>query len=246
MELSEPSLKGQNKKNSGGNPPIFQTMMITLGAAEKKLSIHAIEPNGQIIFSDKIDGHFLWDIPGSGMCEPGCTSNTWFYPMPENDEWRRACTGTCKHPATPCKPTLRPHRRSNRDNGPWVGIWKKKKLLPIYEEALKILRQEGYPPPPEDPGLIIWPPPQNISNSFSCKSSAPTPPILTGPEIPCMMFASSSATYETDFPVLERKTNPTTQTYTNLLSSPLKYNQMGNWSLWLKLKKFWIGRQKTP
>ena len=35
---------------SSGNPPVFHTMMITLGAAEKKLPIHAIEPNGQIIY----------------------------------------------------------------------------------------------------------------------------------------------------------------------------------------------------
>ena len=71
---------------SSGNPPVFHTMMIILGAAEKKLPIHAIELNGQIIYFDKIDGYFLWDVPGSGMCEPGYTCDTWFYPMPENDK----------------------------------------------------------------------------------------------------------------------------------------------------------------
>ena len=199
---------------SEGNPPVFHTMMITPGAAEKKLPIHAIEPNGQIIFSDKIDGHFLLDIPRSGMCEPGCICHTWFYPMPENDEWRRACTGDCKRPATPCKPPLKPQRKSDPDNGPWVGIRKKKEPLPIYEEALRILRQEGYPPPPEDPDLITWPPPQTTANSFSCKSPTSTLSVPTAPEIPCMMFASTSATYGADFPALERKSNPTTQTQT--------------------------------
>ena len=60
------------EESSGGNLPIFHTMMITLGVAEKRLPIHAIEPNGQIIYSNKIDGNFLWDIPRSGMCEPDC------------------------------------------------------------------------------------------------------------------------------------------------------------------------------
>ena len=129
--------------------------MITLGAAEKKLPIHAIEPNGQIIYSNKIDGHFLWDVPGSGMCEPDCDYDSWFYPMPENDLWRRACTGACKkHPATSRKPPSKPQRKFDPNNGPWVGIWKKKEPLPIYEEALKILQQKGYPPPPEDSNLI--------------------------------------------------------------------------------------------
>ena len=152
---------------SGGNPFVFHTMMITLGAAEKKLPIHAIEPNGQIIYSNKIDGHFLWDVPGSGMCEPDYDCYSWFYPMPENDLWRRACTGACKRrPATSCKAPLKPQKKFDPDNGPWVGIRKKKEPLPIYEEALKILWQEGYPPSPEEPDLITWPPPQNVSNSF--------------------------------------------------------------------------------
>ena len=78
--------KPEQEESSSGLPPVFHTMMITLGTAEKKMPIRAIASNGQIIYSDKIDGHFLWDIPGSRMCEPGYTCDTWFYPMPESDE----------------------------------------------------------------------------------------------------------------------------------------------------------------
>ena len=92
--------------------------------------------------------------------------------------------------------------------------------MPIYEEALKILRQECYPPSPEDPDLITWPLLQNVSNSFSCKNLVPTPLIPTIPEILCMMFASSSATYGTEFSALERKSNPTTQTHTKPFIQP--------------------------
>ena len=38
--------KPDEEEPSGGNPPIFHTMIITPGAVEKRLPIHAIEPNG--------------------------------------------------------------------------------------------------------------------------------------------------------------------------------------------------------
>ena len=118
---------------------------------------------------------FLWDVPRSGMCEPDCDYDSWFYPMPENDLCRKACTRACKkHPATSCKPPFKPQRKFDPNNGPWIGIQKKKKPLPIYEEVLKILRQEGYSPPLEDRDLITWPLPENISNTFSCKTPEPS------------------------------------------------------------------------
>ena len=126
---------------SGENPPVFHTMIITLGAADKMLPMHTIEPNGQIIYFDKIDCHFLWNIPGSRMYEPGCNCNSWFYPMLGSDSWHRAYTGTCKHHTTSYKPPIKPQRKHDPDNGPWVGIRKKQEPLPIYEEALKILQQ---------------------------------------------------------------------------------------------------------
>ena len=95
------------------------------------------------------------------------------------------------------------------ENGSWVGIRKKREPLPIYEEALRILREGGQPPPP-DPDLITWPPSQNVLNTFSYKNLVSTPPVPIIPESLCMMFASTSATYETNFPTLTRKSNPTT------------------------------------
>ena len=68
--------KLEQEEPSRGLPPVFYTMMITSRTAEKKLPIHAIATNGQIIYCDKIGGHFLWDIPRSEMCEPGCTCDT--------------------------------------------------------------------------------------------------------------------------------------------------------------------------
>lgn len=45
-----------------------------------------------------------------------------------------------------CKPFPPPQKRSDPDNGPWIGIHGKKKPLSIYEEGLKILRKEGLLP----------------------------------------------------------------------------------------------------
>ena len=107
------------KKNPLVETLIFHTMMITLKAVEKRLPIHAIEPNGQIIYSDKINGCFLWDIPRSSMCEQDCDCDSWFYHMPGNDLWCKACTGACKkHPANCCKPSFKPQRKFNPDNDP--------------------------------------------------------------------------------------------------------------------------------
>ena len=149
------------------------------------------------------------------MCEPNCDCDSWFYAMPRSDSWRRACIRACKkHPANSCKPLLTLQRKFDPNSGPGIRIWKRREPLPIYEEALKILRQERYPLPLEDPDFITWPPPQNGINSFSYKDQVPAPSILLVLEIPCKIFASSLATYGTKFLALERKTNPATQTHT--------------------------------
>ena len=46
------------------------------------------------------------------------------------------------------------------------------------------------------------------------------PSISLVPEISCMMFASSATTYGTEFPALERKTYPATQTHTKPFIQP--------------------------
>ncbi|MCI68841.1 polyprotein-like, partial [Trifolium medium] len=56
-----------------------------------------------------------------------------------------------------CKPSPPPQRKPDPDNGPWVGIHKKAPPLPIYEEALRILREENLIPP-DDPDLVTWSP----------------------------------------------------------------------------------------
>ena len=41
----------------------------------KTLPIMSFTSQGTPVYPDKIDGHFLWDVPGSGRCDPGCPCN---------------------------------------------------------------------------------------------------------------------------------------------------------------------------
>jgi len=49
-------------EDSSGTPPVFHTMMITLGDKERKIPVQSFQQNGKAIFSDKLNGHFLWDV----------------------------------------------------------------------------------------------------------------------------------------------------------------------------------------
>ena len=39
---------------------------------EKKLPIHGFSSEGYLVYPDKINGHFLWDVPEAHMCNPDC------------------------------------------------------------------------------------------------------------------------------------------------------------------------------
>ncbi|CAK8566539.1 unnamed protein product [Lathyrus sativus] len=110
--------------------------------------VYAVTTEGKPIYTDKIDGHFIWDVDPT-RCDPDC--DCW---MHDDDIDRDIILPKTKKKGR-CKPSPPPQRRSDPDNGPWVGIHGKKKPLCIYKEGLKILRREGLLPP-DDLNLIIW------------------------------------------------------------------------------------------
>jgi len=181
------TFKWKEEGETNNPPPVFHTMMITLGDKERKIPVHCFQNNGKAIFSDKLNGHFLWDVDSSKYdpyCNHGSDSEPDFDSDDEDDPNKKK---RCKSPP---KPT----RKSDPDNGPWIGIRKKAEPLPIYKKGLKTLRKEGYLPPPANPNLITWPPPKNCSNLFQPKQKEL--------EISCFMFKDE------DFPTLERKSDP--------------------------------------
>ena len=61
--------------NSVSDTPQFSyTAMITAvqTGQEKKLPIHGFSSEGYLVYLDKMDGHFLWDVPEAHMCNPNC------------------------------------------------------------------------------------------------------------------------------------------------------------------------------
>jgi len=143
-------------------PPVFHTMMITLGDKEKKIPVHSFHHNGQAIFSDKLNGHFLWDVDSS-MCEPDCDHNS------DSESFSDSDNEDDLKKKKRCKPPPNPTRRFDPDNSLWVGIRRPAEPLPIYEEGLRTLRKEGYLPPPAEANLITCPPSKNCSNLFKEK-----------------------------------------------------------------------------
>ena len=51
-------------------PPFEPAVPRTSSTAQEK--IHSFSSKGYPIYPDKLDGHFLWDVPGSHMCNPDC------------------------------------------------------------------------------------------------------------------------------------------------------------------------------
>ncbi|KAL5800726.1 hypothetical protein ACOSQ3_032358 [Xanthoceras sorbifolium] len=44
---------------SDDTPPVFQSMMITPVAFKEDIPVHAFHPDGSIVHTDKINGHFI-------------------------------------------------------------------------------------------------------------------------------------------------------------------------------------------
>ena len=47
-------------------------MITTVSTAQENLPIHGFASDGYPIYPEKINGHFLWDVLGSYMCDPNC------------------------------------------------------------------------------------------------------------------------------------------------------------------------------
>ncbi|KAI5391035.1 hypothetical protein KIW84_076048 [Lathyrus oleraceus] len=76
------------KLNEGSTSmsPIFQTMMIKLVLKEDWCPVHTVTTEGKLIYTDKIDGHFIWDVdPTRWRCKPSPPPQIRF--DPDNGTW---------------------------------------------------------------------------------------------------------------------------------------------------------------
>ncbi|KAH9680182.1 hypothetical protein KPL71_026457 [Citrus sinensis] len=170
------SFQTLDKPNSE-SPRLSYTAMITAVSTEQEsnLPIYGFSSEGYPVYPDKVNGHFLWDVPEAHMCNPDCpclddTDDD------EDFEIMRRRRRRKKKPSTP-KTLCRPYSSGPPDDP------ESDQPLPIYKKALRQLQRES---------------------SFK--------PIPAQPKIKsCLMFSSSSQSYQESFPPLERHTDPQTK-----------------------------------
>ncbi|KAK0574989.1 hypothetical protein LWI29_032165 [Acer saccharum] len=135
-------LTGSKAPSNSDTPPIFQALMIQPVTTEDDIPIHSFEADGSSIYTNKIRGHFIWDVDPN-MCDADCIC-------------RRCLKDTSPRS---CKSWPKPHK-PGRPDSPWIGLHPiKKKPLPIYDRALQILQSEGHLPPQPDYATPALPPP---------------------------------------------------------------------------------------
>ncbi|KAH9724550.1 hypothetical protein KPL70_007528 [Citrus sinensis] len=68
------SFQTPDSKPVSDSPQLSYTAMITAvqTGQEKKLPIHGFSSEGCPVYPNKINGHFLWDVPEAHMCNPDC------------------------------------------------------------------------------------------------------------------------------------------------------------------------------
>jgi len=108
-------------------------MMIQPCTKEGKIPIWGVQPNGTPIFTDKINGHFIWDADPD-MCDPDCDCHHDYDDSSDEEE-----EGDDDNPGS-CKPSPPPHGRSPPADRSWIGLhqqnlpdpfWKQKRCLEI-------------------------------------------------------------------------------------------------------------------
>ena len=101
--------------------------------------IFAVKADGRVIYTDKVNGHFIWDIAPK-MCDSDYSWDD--YDGDTNDEADDEDEGEerWKPEPRPYKPPPPPQRKSNPENGPWTGIKKKYPEDPFLEREKEWLK----------------------------------------------------------------------------------------------------------
>ncbi|KAH9744195.1 hypothetical protein KPL70_003586 [Citrus sinensis] len=150
-------------------PPIdsfsYSSMIMVVPTAHEDIPIHGFASDGYPIYPNKINGHFLWDVPGSHMCDLGC-------PCLEEDD-----NDDCNR---------RPRRRKKKSH----------KMEPC---------QQRPPLPLDDPD-----------------STTPLPIYQKGLRLIQNEYQQKNISYQEQFPLLEKQTDPQTKVVTNpFVQSPV-------------------------
>ncbi|KAH9744240.1 hypothetical protein KPL70_003613 [Citrus sinensis] len=126
----------------------YSSMITVVQTAQEDLPITGFNSEGYPFYPAKQNGHFLWDAPGSGMCDPNCPCwDDW----DEDDDYAttRKKKPKRKKPLASCQPY---EPKSPKDPPPPPA------LLPIYKAELRWIAKHYKPevpsPIPNSPPLV--------------------------------------------------------------------------------------------
>ncbi|XP_014619596.1 uncharacterized protein [Glycine max] len=192
------TFKKPDEANNNNSSEVFHSLMIKPKVKEdSRMSIFAVKADGSVIYSDKVNRHFIWDVAPE-MCDSDCSCDDHDGDTDENTDDDDDDEDKWKPEPRPCKPPPPPQRRSDPKNGPWTGIKKKYPEDPLWKEKRMV-------------EILGW-------NHPSLK--IPEAPI------PCMMFASTTS-YDQEFPSLDRKADPVTKVSTKPYIIPTEVGPEG-------------------
>ena len=90
-----------------------------------------VKANRSVIYSDKVNRHFIWDVAPE-MCDSDCSCDD--HDGDTNEDTDDDDEDRWKPEPRPCKPPPPPQRRSDPENGQWMGIRKKYPQDPFWKE----------------------------------------------------------------------------------------------------------------
>ncbi|KAH9734653.1 hypothetical protein KPL71_017444 [Citrus sinensis] len=148
----------------------YSSMITAVQTAQEDLPITGFNSEGYPVYPAKQNGHFLWDVPGSGMCDPTCPCwDDW----EEDDDYAtpRKKKPKKKKPHVPCH-HCDPKPPSDPPPPPAP--------LPIYRNELKWIAQHcksEIPSPLPHPTPIVQPLACMMFSSTSSDYSSSFPPL---------------------------------------------------------------------
>ncbi|KAH9752144.1 transposon Tf2-2 polyprotein [Citrus sinensis] len=148
----------------------YSSMITAVQTAQEDLPITGFNSEGYPVYPAKHNGHFLWDAPGSGMCDPNCPCwDDW----EEDDDYAttRKKKPKRKKPPIPCH-HCNPKPPSDPPPPPAP--------LPIYRNELKWIAKHcnsEIPSPLSDPTPIVQPLACMMFSSTSSDYSSSFPPL---------------------------------------------------------------------
>ncbi|KAH9697867.1 hypothetical protein KPL71_023791 [Citrus sinensis] len=149
----------------------YSSMITTVQTAQEDLPITGFNSEGYPVYPAKHNGHFLWDAPGSGMCDPNC---------PCWDDWEEDDDYATTRKKKPKKKKIHPVPCHHCDPKPPSDPPPPPGPLPIYRKELKWIAKHyksEIPSPLPHPTPIVQPLACMMFSSTSSDYSSSFPPL---------------------------------------------------------------------